>query len=126
CIGADLQHPPELIPRMVQAWRDGADVVLGVRRSSEKQAMARRVGAFVFYWVMGKIADTKVVSNGTDYRLISRSVIDAFNQIGERERMFRGLVDWLGFKRVHVFFFQAEDGIRDKLVTGVQTCALPI
>ena len=104
CIDADLQHPPELIPRMVQAWRDGADVVLGVRRSSEKQAMARRVGSSVFYWVMGKIADTKVVSNGTDYRLISRSVIDAFNQIGERERMFRGLVDWLGFKRVQVEF----------------------
>jgi dolichol-phosphate mannosyltransferase len=104
CIDADLQHPPELIPSMVQAWRDGADVVLGVRRSSERQAIARRVGSSVFYWVMGKIADTRVVSHSTDYRLISRGVIEAFNQIGERERMFRGLVDWLGFKRVQVEF----------------------
>jgi len=104
CIDADLQHPPELIPRMVQAWREGADVVLGVRRSSEKQAMARRVGSSVFYWIMRKIAETKVASNGTDFRLISRTVIEAFNQIGERERMFRGLVDWLGFNRAQVEF----------------------
>jgi polyisoprenyl-phosphate glycosyltransferase len=104
CIDADLQHPPQLIPTMAQAWRDGAEVVLGVRRSSEKQAIARRVGSSIFYWVMGMIADTKVVSHSTDYRLISRSVIEAFNQIGERERMFRGLVDWLGFKRVQVEF----------------------
>ncbi len=104
CIDADLQHPPELIPSMVQAWRDGAEVVLGVRRSSEKQAIARRLGSSVYYWIMGKIADTTVVSHSTDYRLISRGVIDAFNQIGERQRMFRGLVDWLGFKRVQVEF----------------------
>jgi dolichol-phosphate mannosyltransferase len=104
CLDADLQHPPELIPRLVQAWRGGAEVVLGVRRSSEKQALARRVGSSVFYWLMRKIAETKVVSNSTDYRLISRPVIEAFNQIGERERMFRGLVDWLGFKRVEVEF----------------------
>lgn len=106
CIDADLQHPPELIPRLVQAWREGAEVVLGVRRSSEKQAIARRVGGSLFYWAMRKMADTKVVSvsNSTDYRLISRPVIEAFNQIGERERMFRGLVDWLGFKRVQIVF----------------------
>jgi len=104
CIDADLQHPPELIPSMVQAWRNGAEVVLGIRRCTEKQAIARRLGASVFYWIMRRIAETKVATNSTDFRLISRSVIEAFNQIGERERMFRGLVDWLGFKRVQVEF----------------------
>jgi len=104
CIDADLQHPPELIPAMIHAWQEGAEVVLGVRSTSEKQALARRVGSSVFYWIMGKIADTEVVSKSTDYRLISRSVIEAFNQIGERERLFRGLVDWLGFRRVQLEF----------------------
>jgi len=104
CIDADLQHPPQLIPTMVKAWHEGAEVVLGVRRTSEKQAVMRRVGSWVFYWIMGKIAETAVVSHSTDYRLISRPVIEAFNQIGERERMFRGLVDWLGFKRVQLEF----------------------
>lgn len=104
CIDADLQHPPALIPKMVQAWREGAEVVLGVRRSSDKQALARRMGSSLFYWIMKRIAETAVVSNSTDYRLISRPVIEAFNQIGERQRMFRGLVDWLGFKRVQIEF----------------------
>jgi dolichol-phosphate mannosyltransferase len=104
CIDADLQHPPELIPRMLQAWRDGAEVVLGIRRSSQKQAIARRIGSSVFYWLMRRMAETNVVSRSTDYRLISRTVIDAFNRIGERERMFRGLIDWLGFRRVQIEF----------------------
>jgi polyisoprenyl-phosphate glycosyltransferase len=105
CIDADLQHPPGLIPAMVKAWRQGAEVVLTVRRSSAKKALARRLGGALYYWLMGKIADRNVVvSNGTDYRLISRAVIEAFNQIGERERMFRGLVDWLGFERVQLEF----------------------
>jgi glycosyltransferase involved in cell wall biosynthesis len=105
CIDADLQHPPSLIPAMLQAWRQGAEVVLTVRRSSARKALARRLGGRVYYWLMSRIADRKVVvSNGTDYRLISRSVIEAFNQIGERDRMFRGLVDWLGFERVQLEF----------------------
>lgn len=104
CIDADLQHPPDLIPRMVAAWREGAEVVLGVRRSSDKQALARRLGSSLFYWIMARIAETTVVSHSTDFRLISRPVIEAFNQIGERQRMFRGLVDWLGFHRVQIEF----------------------
>jgi dolichol-phosphate mannosyltransferase len=89
---------------LVHAWREGADVVLGVRRSSEKQAIARRVGSSVFYWVMKRMADKNLVSRSTDYRLISRTVIDAFNRIGERDRMFRGLIDWLGFRRAQIEF----------------------
>src|SRR6185369_5672027 len=76
-IDADLQHPPALIPEMVAAWRSGAEVVVGVRRSSTKHApVLKRAGSALFYRLINAISDVEIRAHATDYRLIDRLVID--------------------------------------------------
>lgn len=104
CMDADLQHPPELIPELVAAWRGGAEVVVGVRRSSAREPLLRRIGSRIFNTAMKRLSDYDYVAHATDFRLIDRSVLEVLNQIGERARIFRGLVDWLGFRRAIVEF----------------------
>ncbi|MEO6573956.1 MAG: glycosyltransferase family 2 protein [Polyangiaceae bacterium] len=104
CMDADLQHPPELIADFVEAWRNGAEVVVAIRRTTEKKTFLRRLGSFGYHFIMKRISDHASVSQSTDFRLIDRKVCDALLLIHERQRLFRGLVDWLGFKRVNIEF----------------------
>lgn len=109
CIDADLQHPPQLIPELIAKWREGAEVVVGVRRSGEKHApIVKRLGSGLFYRLLNAISDVEVVAHATDYRLIDRVVIDEFNRFTERNRLTRGLIDWLGFRRAYVQFTPAQ------------------
>jgi len=108
-IDADLQHPPALIPELVAAWRSGAEVVVGVRRSSTKHApVLKRAGSALFYRLINAISDVEIRAHATDYRLIDRLVIDEFNRFTERGRITRGLIDWLGFRRAYVNFTPAK------------------
>lgn len=104
CIDADLQHPPELMHDMLVAWEEGAEVVATVRRATEKKPFMRTIGSHVFYWFMSKFSELEIVSQTTDFRLLDKKVVDAFRSIHERKRLFRGLVDWLGFKKVWLEF----------------------
>lgn len=104
CMDADLQHPPDLIPRLVDEWKKGAEIVATTRISIEKQPLLRKVGSHLYYWLMSKISGLKMVSQTTDFRLYDKKVIAAFCQATERERMFRGIMDWLGFNTVYVEF----------------------
>ncbi len=103
-LDADLQHPPKLIGRFIKSWEKGAEVVVGVRRYSHEEGLMKRAGSWVFYRIMEKISTTKVTPNATDYRLLDRCAIDAFNKFTEHARLARGLIDWLGFKREYVKF----------------------
>jgi dolichol-phosphate mannosyltransferase len=104
CMDADLQHPPELIPGIVELWQQGAEIVATIRVSSEKQLFLRRISSRLFYWIMKKISDVEMVSRTTDFRLLDKKVIEAFRQVTERERMFRGVIDWMGFRKSYVEF----------------------
>lgn len=104
CMDADLQHPPELIPKLVEEWQKGAEIVATVRASIEKQPLLRRLGSHIYYWLMSKVSGLDMVSQTTDFRLYEKKVIAAFCQATERERMFRGIMDWLGFRKVYVEF----------------------
>ncbi len=104
CIDADLQHPPELIPKLVEQWELGAEVVVTIRKSIEKQPFLKRIGSHLYYWIINKISDLEMISQTTDFRLYDKKVIAAFKHATERERMFRGIMDWLGFKRVLIEF----------------------
>lgn len=104
CIDADLQHPPELIPTLVGKWVEGHEVVATIRTSIDRQPLFRRVGSHVFYWLMGKISGLPIKSQTTDYRLYDKKVVAAFKHATERERMFRGIMDWMGFRRVYIEF----------------------
>ena len=103
-IDADLQHPVSLLPRFIEKWKQGAEVVIGVRKSSKSDHIIKKVGSFLFYKIMAMISDVPIVAYATDYRLLDRIVIDAFNTMPERDRITRGLIDWLGFRRETIVF----------------------
>src|SRR3989344_977649 len=98
-IDADLQHPVELIPEFVRRWEAGVEIVVGVRAESVSDTALKRAGSRLFYRLMRLIADTELVPHATDFRLLDRIVVDEFNRFTERERMTRGLIDWLGLPR---------------------------
>lgn len=101
---ADLQHPPELIPRLVAEWEKGAEVVATIRTSSERQPLMRWIGSHLYYWLMARISGLDMASKTTDFRLLDQRIVEAFRDVTERERMFRGVIDWMGFRKVHVEF----------------------
>lgn len=106
----DLQHPPELIPEMTMLWRDGYDIVEAVKKERAKEPISSRAGARLFYWLMRHLTDLKL-DNSSDFKLLDRKVIDVHNRLPERTRFFRGIVSWLGFRRVQIPFQVKE---RDK------------
>jgi len=103
---ADMQMPPSLLGEFTAKWEAGAEVVVGVF-ASRNMRFIRRVGAKAFYRIMQQIAHTKITPHATDYRLLDREVVDTFNSLPERNRITRGLIDWLGFERAYVYFEQA-------------------
>lgn len=105
-IDSDMQMPPHLIKEFVWRWEHGAEIVIGVF-SSRNMRFVRRMGAHMFYRIMQRIGQTKITPHATDYRLLDRQVIDTFNSFSERNRLTRGLIDWLGFECSYVPFEQA-------------------
>ncbi len=103
-IDADLQHPPGLIPEFIKKWENGFEAVIGVRKESGKDSIVRNTGAYLFYKIMNSIGETKIVPYSTDYRLLDRKVIAEFNKFTEKNRITRGLIAWLGFKRGYIYF----------------------
>jgi len=91
CMDADLQHPPELIPDLIAAWKNGAEIVATIRKSIERQPLLRRIGSHGYYWLMSKISGLDMQSQTTDFRLFDKKVVRAFCRATERERMFRGI-----------------------------------
>lgn len=106
---ADLQHPPSLIPELIDAWRDGADVVVATRRATSRKTIVRRVASRLFAGVERVLASNeRIEEGGTDFRLIDKKVRAAFLLVRERRRAYRQIVDWLGFERRSVVFDAAE------------------
>lgn len=103
-LDADGQHPPKLIKEFIKRWEKGAQVVVGVRSSNEKEGFIKKYGSSVFYKLFNAISDAKLVPRSTDFRLIDRSVRREFISCTERDRITRGIIDWLGFERDYVEF----------------------
>lgn len=105
----DLQHPPECIPRLIEAWRGGADVVQAVRsdKPGAKLTVKERV-AGVFYRALSLLADVPIVAHGADFRLIDRRVVEAFQYLPEHHLFVRGLVPWMGFRQTCIEYEAAE------------------
>lgn len=93
---ADLQDPPELIPEMLRAWKDGADVVCMRRRSRAGESWFKRYSAHCFYRVLNAISEVDIPTDTGDFRLLSRKAVDALHQLNERNRYMKGLFAWVG------------------------------
>lgn len=105
---ADLQHPASLIPDFIQHWQSGAEVVYTVRKKNEGASLTKRWTSALFYWIFNRVSEFQSEPRSTDFRLMDKKVIRAFRQFPERERMFRGMIDWMGFQRVKVEFSARE------------------
>lgn len=103
-IDADGQHPVEVIPKFVKRWRDGAKVVIGLRLSNRHGGTLKRWGSKLFHKLFNRIARVELVHGSTDFRLIDSSVQADFKRLTERNRITRGLIDWLGYRREFVEF----------------------
>ena len=99
---SDLQDPPQVIPTFLAKWREGYDVVYGVRTVRPGDAKWRNGMVKVVYRMISALADVKIPQNAGDFRLISRRVADALEQCSESNRYMRGLIAWLGFEQTGV------------------------
>jgi len=103
-IDVDLQHPPILILDFIAKWERGAEVVVGVRQSNCESDVIKKAGSWLFYKIMDRIGETKIAPRATDFRLLDRMVIDEFKKLTENNRITRGLIAWLGFKKEFINF----------------------
>lgn len=101
---ADLQHPPELIPQFIHEWENGFEIVATKRLEIQNRSFGKRLGSSLFYRIMNLISETQMEAGTTDYRLIDKKVIDILKSFTERNRMVRGLIDWMGFKKTFITF----------------------
>lgn len=98
-IDADLQDPPELIPAMLEKWREGNDVVLAVRRRRDEDTWLKKTSAKLFYRIMGRVTNIHMTPNAGDFRLMDRRVVAAINALPERNRFMKGIFAWVGFEQ---------------------------
>ena len=99
-IDADLQDPPELLPEMLALLEQGYDVVSAQRISRSGESFLKRGTAKLFYWIMRKMVDERILPEVGDFRLFSRRAIVAIRQLREQHRFMRGMVAWLGLREV--------------------------
>lgn len=103
-IDADLQDPPELIHEFVARWREGYQVVYGIRTHREGETLPKRATAFLFYRLMRFLSDVPIPADTGDFRLMDRRVLDVFRTMNDDPRFFRGLIPWIGFKQLGIPF----------------------
>jgi glycosyltransferase involved in cell wall biosynthesis len=107
-LDCDLQHPPELIPCMVEAWRNGAPVVQMIRTQTKGAGPFKKLSSRIFYRLVNMLSETPVVSGAADYQLLDRAVVDAVLLFRDRYPFLRGLVGWLGFPATRIEYIAPE------------------
>src|SRR5687767_14725764 len=103
-IDCDLQHPVELIPQFVAKWREGYDMVIGVRSKRDEEGFVRRTLSRSYYKVMRSMTSVEIPPNAGDYRLLDRKILDVINKMPERHRFMKGIFAWPGFKVASIEF----------------------
>jgi dolichol-phosphate mannosyltransferase len=103
-LDADLQDPPELIPDLVEKWRQGYQVVYAQRTQRRQESWLKRLPAYVFYRVMQRLADVDIPLDTGDFCLMDRRVVDVLNRMPEHNRYIRGLRSWVGLPQTSIHF----------------------
>lgn len=106
-IDSDLQDPPEVIPSLVEKWRQGYEVVFAVRTEREGESWFKLVTASLFYRLIYRITDVDIPLDAGDFRLLDRKVVNVMNQMRERHRFLRGMSVWVGFRQIGVPYKRA-------------------
>jgi len=103
---ADLQHPPELIPEMIQYWEEGYDDVYGKRRVREGESFLRKNISRWFYKFLQKLTHVEIQQDTGDFRLLDKTCIDALRSMRESQRYTKGMYSWIGFNKKEILFNQ--------------------
>lgn len=100
----DFQHPPSLIPVLLEKLNNGFDIVITKRNKTEKISRIKKITGDIFYNFINIISDTKIENNVADFKAFNRKVLDSILQFKERELFLRGIFSWIGFKSVTIEF----------------------
>lgn len=104
-LDSDMQHPPSLIPKLIEEWRGGSEIVQTLRHDDQKISFGKRVTSRMFYGVFESMTGIDLNAGSADFRLLSRKVADVFRtQFREHNPFFRGLVTWVGYRISYVEF----------------------
>jgi glycosyltransferase involved in cell wall biosynthesis len=104
----DMQDPPEVLPEMVAKWRDGHEMVFGIRRCRASDGWAKRLTAGLYYRAHNAVSADKIPENAGDFRLLDRKVVDVIRAMPERNRFMKGLFAWAGFRQASVEYDRVE------------------
>ncbi len=99
---ADMQHPPEIVPELIQKWHEGYDVVYTLRQENANQGWFKRKTSNLFYKILSFMTAVSVPRGAADFRLLDRKVVDVLNQSPERDLFLRGYITWIGFKQIGI------------------------
>ena len=103
-LDSDLQHPPNLIPEMIDKWHSGAQIVHAVKRSRKDDSAGKKAAAFCINQLISSLGGINI-NNSSDFKLLDREIVDIIvHRLPERERFFRGLTSWLGFAEEYIYF----------------------
>lgn len=104
----DLQHPPELIPQLLEQWRNGYNVVYTIRQGTADAGLSKRLTSRWFYRLLRALSGMPILEGSADFRLMDRQALRAFKRLREQNRFIRGLVPWIGFRQVGIPYVAAE------------------
>lgn len=103
-IDDDLQDPPEVIPRMIEKWREGYKVVYGTRTKRNGESFFKLITAKLFYKIIDRLSDVDLPCDTGDFRLMDRAVVEVLKNMKEESRYIRGLVAWVGFSQYALMY----------------------
>jgi polyisoprenyl-phosphate glycosyltransferase len=95
----DMQHPPKIIPELIQKWEEGFEVVYTIRENDKKLSYFKNKTSNMFYSLMNKLSDIKFEPGTADFRLIDKKVAQVFSDFTENDLFIRGIINWVGFKQ---------------------------
>lgn len=101
---SDLQDPPEVIPRLIEKWQEGFEVVYGVRDERKGESIFKKITAKIFYRILNKMSNIKIPLDTGDFRLMDKKVVDVLKEIREENRYMRGLTSWVGFSQIGIVY----------------------
>ncbi|MBD2756862.1 glycosyltransferase family 2 protein [Spirosoma validum] len=104
CLDADLQHPPELIPALIDKWRQGYEVVYTVRQTDPKLSWFKRTTSKHFYRLLRTVSNLDIEDGAADFRLLDRKVVNTIKQFKENDLFLRGAISWVGFRQCRIIY----------------------